>query len=430
MMWMVIKRFLDQWKALTERKKEDHGLAPKLTKSCPVHKWLESFHFHLGKKVGVRNAPLLYVVRAVVDVPAIAPPCQAGEPHSEENESIEGNMAVRMSHTHALYKIDNGSVFDLVENAVCGSDVMSTIAPFCKTQDGCSAMNALKTQHAGKAIWDRLVKEAEHILSIKIWSGNTPTTLSQHMGTQHHAYITLTECAEHIPVDVPNDQSRVTYLIDLLKTVDPTVLAAITAIRQAKADKRVHSENAFSYLVPVCPVTAKAAKKTGKVSFGAEVSAATGNNAGGLGGGNPKPGNGSLGVDLRYHHHKEFHALSKEQKDELCEWTKANGGKKTPKGGKKPGSLRAAGDAPSAKKFKSMISELEACRTKMFEGMVEVQQLSMNAMHAGVSSAKVGSLKPVIIDAVVSNDVMIERANVAMLKLNSIPKFKDAKKGA
>jgi hypothetical protein len=121
MTWLVIKYFLDQWKALMERKKEDHGLAPKLTKSCPAYKWLESFHLHLGKKVGVRKAPLLYVVRAVADVPAIALPCQAGEPHSEVNESIEGDMAARLLHTHALYKIDNGLVFDLVENAVCGS---------------------------------------------------------------------------------------------------------------------------------------------------------------------------------------------------------------------------------------------------------------------------------------------------------------------
>jgi hypothetical protein len=211
MTWMVIKHFLDQWKTLMERKKEDHGLAPKLTKSCPVHKWLESFHLHLGKKVGVRNAPLSYVVRAVADVPAIAPPHQAGEPHSEENELIEGNMAACMSHTHALYKIDNGLVFDLIENAVSGSNVTSTIAPFHKTRNGRGAMNVLKTQHAGEAIWDRLVKEAEHILSNKIWSCNTPTTLSQHMGTHCHAYITLTECSEHIPVDVPNDQAHVSY---------------------------------------------------------------------------------------------------------------------------------------------------------------------------------------------------------------------------
>ncbi len=73
------------------------------------------------------------MVRAVADVPAIAPPRQAGEPHSEVNELIEGDMAARRLHTHALYKIDNGLVFNLVENPVCGSNVASTIAPFCKT---------------------------------------------------------------------------------------------------------------------------------------------------------------------------------------------------------------------------------------------------------------------------------------------------------
>jgi hypothetical protein len=59
------------------------------------------------------------------------------------------------------------------------------------------------------------------------------------MGMHRHAWITLTECAEHIPVDMPNDRERVTYLMDLLKIVDPTVLAAIAAVCQDEADKRV-----------------------------------------------------------------------------------------------------------------------------------------------------------------------------------------------
>jgi hypothetical protein len=41
-------------------------------------------------------------------------------------------------------------------------------------------------------------------------------------------------------------------------------------------------------------------------------------------------------------------------------------------------------------------------------------------------------MKPITKDSsdVVSKDVYVERANIAMLKLNSILKFKDAKKGA
>ncbi len=80
-----------------------------------------------------------------------------------------------------------------------------------------------------------------------------------------------------------------------------------------------------------------------------------------------------------------------------------------------------------------MLSELEACQSKMFEAMAEVQQTSMSAIHAGVSSATVSSMKPTTKDSgdVVSKDVYVERANVAMLKLNSIlNKSKDAKKGA
>ena len=224
-------------------------------------------------------------------------------------------------------------------------------------------MLPLKSQHAGKAIWDCLVKEAKQTLSTKVWSGNTPTTLSQHMNMNRTAWITLNECAEHILVDVPSDCARVTYLIDSLKTIDPTVLAAIMVVFQDEPDKRVNFENMFTYLVPVCPVEAKTAKKIGKVSFEASALGTAGKlqMQGGLRGGNKKC----------YHHHEEFHALSKEQKDELCEWTKANGGKKA--GGKKPASPKKSDERWSTKRFKSLISELEACQTKMFKAIAKEQ---------------------------------------------------------
>ena len=134
--------------------------------------------------------------------------------------------------------------------------VTSSIAPFCKTRDGRGALNALKSQHAGKAVYDRLVKEAEQTLSNKVWNGNTSTSLASHMGAQRKAWISMQECADHVPVDVPNEQARVTYLMDSIKTTDPTVLAALAAIRQDELDKRVNFENSFAYLVPVCPVAA------------------------------------------------------------------------------------------------------------------------------------------------------------------------------
>jgi hypothetical protein len=136
--------------------------------------------------------------------------------------------------------------------------------------------------------------------------------------------------------------------MDSIKTTDPTVLAALAAIHQDELNKRVNFENLFAYLVPVCPVAAKAAKKT-KVSFDTYVSAAAGGKktpAGSLGGGNPSPGKGESGVSLRYHTHKEFLDLNKDQRNELSKWMKANGSKKKcggKRGGDSPrGSPKAA----------------------------------------------------------------------------------------
>jgi hypothetical protein len=34
-----------------------------------------------------------------------------------------------MSHAHPLFKVDNGTVFELIENAVCGTAIAASIAP-------------------------------------------------------------------------------------------------------------------------------------------------------------------------------------------------------------------------------------------------------------------------------------------------------------
>ena len=81
-----------------------------------MHKWLESFVLCLCQKVGVHDCPLEYVVRELATVAVLAPPLQAGEPHSEEHcGSIERNMIAPMSHSHSLFKVDNDAVFKMIE---------------------------------------------------------------------------------------------------------------------------------------------------------------------------------------------------------------------------------------------------------------------------------------------------------------------------
>ncbi len=84
----------------------------------------------------------------------------------------------------------------------------------------------------------------------------------------------------------------------------------------------------------------------------------------------------------------------------------------------------------NAKKFKSMISAMEAQKNDVFEAMADVQTTSVAAIQANATSpaasprnagdgAVVGSA------AGVAPEVMIEHANVAMLKLTGILKLKD-----
>jgi hypothetical protein len=151
--------------------------------------------------------PVAYVVWAIAAVDPSPPARQAGNPHSAETGSIEGDLAACMTHLHPLYKVDNGMVYDMIEYAVRGHDVAATITPFHRARDGRGAPLALKSQHAGKVIYDQLVKEAENMLKSRQWSGTSSITLQQHMGLHRKALITLSECAEKIPVDVPNERA-------------------------------------------------------------------------------------------------------------------------------------------------------------------------------------------------------------------------------
>ena len=79
-----------------------------------------------------------------------------------------------------------------------------------------------------------------------------------------------------------------------------------------------------------------------------------------------------------------------------------------------------------------MISEMEACQTKMYEAMADVQTTSIAAIQATTASSN-PSPRAVTVGAttatvgVIPPEVMIERANVAMMKLTGILKSKDKK---
>ena len=78
-----------------------------------------------------------------------------------------------------------------------------------------------------------------------------------------------------------------------------------------------------------------------------------------------------------------------------------------------------------------MISKMEACQTKMYEAMADVQATSIAAIQAMSADnvpppwGSVGALNAGV--PTTAPEVMVERATVAMLKLNGILKSKEKK---
>jgi hypothetical protein len=83
-----------------------------------------------------------------------------------------------------------------------GTPIAASIAPFCRDPNGCRAFFAIQAQHSDKDVWDKLVKEAKTVLQTCRWLGTKNVILVKHMGMHSQAFITMTECAEYIPVDI------------------------------------------------------------------------------------------------------------------------------------------------------------------------------------------------------------------------------------
>jgi len=242
---------------------------------------------------------------------------------------------------------------------------------------------------------------------------------------------------------LPGGHQRVSYLLDLLKTDNPKMLAGTAAIEQDETGKRVSFEDLVAFLLQFDPVVAKNVKAKG---LGVNVPATTGEKTAGV------VTVGKSGVELRWHHElQKFSKLSKEQKAELSEWNKTTSPKKD--GSKKTKSERGKSNE---KWKKARIAAVSKANTELMEAMMESHNADMACLKATVALMTGGNISgppppgaaKVLVGSVVgfppgyygpppafpppvftpeSVAVYQERANVASVKLASI--LKPDKKG-
>lgn len=383
-----------QWNALVQREDDDQPDVPKITRNLKVTKWSESFSDFLHRVNGVRHAPLAYVIRANEVVAAPAPALAHQRPYSNEHGSVEGELIARLSHASPIFRDDNSKVYSFLEEATRGTSYSSSLKPYQRTKNGRAAFQAILNQHAGIDKWERELKAQENFMKTRVWKGNSNFSLDKFTDQHRSSFISMQQCSEHVPFQLPNEYTRIGYLLDAIKNSDPELQASMAAIRMDTVGpdaKRNNFENTVAFLLPSDPV-ARRRKDNDRASVSetnANISALDNTGKG------AKVSVGKTGVALRFYKKSEYRKLTDEQKLELKEW-RAEQQKKN-----KESPSASDNGGPSTKKFKRQVAS--AVKEELDKQMKKEKE----------EKDKLGEIKEVVMTLLQSSDGAKGKASAA-----------------
>ena len=195
---------------------------------------------------------------------------------------------------------------------------------------------ALKSQYAGDDKWESEIKIQDELLHTRVWKGQNNFSLEKFIAQHRNAFISMEQCAEHVAFQLPNERTRVAYLLDGIQCNDAPLQAAMALVRNdtGPTGKMSDFESTASHLLPHDPVSKKRAVGTKRGvaeisdTFAMEISDAS----------MKKPSVGTTGVELRFYEREDYRKLTEAQQQELREYRdardKRGGGKRGSKGGK------------------------------------------------------------------------------------------------
>ena len=413
--WLNVgKNFEIQRKALDAKAKEDKPSPPKMTQKMKIPKWNDNFVVHLSKMFGSRGCSLSYLIRADANVAAAAPPLMPNQPYTVSG-SIESDMTERLSHDHALFPMDNATLYAVLDEALRGTIYEASIKPFERRRDGRGAYLALIAQHAGKDKWLSIIDDAEKYINEKRWDGTASFTLQSHIERCRSAYVELETASQHVQFQLPNERTRVAKLLTSIENCcDPKVSARHAGISDDSNGMSQDFEKAAAYLLPVCPV----AKRVGNKRKSAQIS--------GVGGANLIPRGPRTNVEIRYYKPQEFRELPNDKKQELLELRPSRGDGTPRTGGKGRGNQTGSRNnrfkkGKWDKQTKREIAALVKAEKVKWEKSKETEQTSIREIAEVLAGLKEhGKAGSASVAAAQAKDG--EESMAAAIKLNAIMK--------
>ena len=406
----VVKDFSIQWKALKERADSKTEVdTPKISRALPILKWTEAFEDFLTQVIGSRTIPLAYVIRENPVVDPVAPPLLPNKPHSEVHGSVEAELVARAGHDHASFREDNARLYYLLEEATRTTPYAASLKPYQRARDGRGAYFSILSQYAGRDKWDSELKKHEKFMHNTVWKGQSTFSLERFIAQHRNAYVTMQQCSQHVTYQLPNEYTRVGYVIDNIQCSDAKLQAAIAQVETGKDDPnslRHHFEECAAFLIPFDPVKEKrlAGGKRRNVSIsdvdGVAVASpsfyssewSTQVAAAHIAAFGEKPGIGKSGVHFRYHTKAEYKKLTPDQRKELHEYRLANADKIAATKSKFQSLMsKKGGGTKSTEKKKKDVSQVVAKEVtkqlKAAQDSVDEEELLHNYIMSVVNSA-------------------------------------------
>ena len=281
----------------------------------------------------------------------------------------------------------------------------------------------MESQYVRKDVWEVNICGFEDFMKNQVWSGTTNTHFLAHASQHRKPFTNLQEAQAYVAAEIPNERSRVTYLLDLITCIYPSILAALSAIGQGGSGKRVQSQDAVAFSAPVCPVLRNANKKK-RALPNVHIASTIGLS------GNVKSGKGKTGVDLRYYLFKEFKNVPEDQQEKLKK-SRSNNKRKVSGRWKDRGN----GGNNSNKRMTCAISSIMSKHNETFKAISESQVVfpaALPSLSIPVGqNAQVGSTTDVVSVAMdprikfnEDQEKLMNAAQVAAVKVQGILKKK------
>ena len=203
------------------------------------------------------------------------------------------------------------------------------------------------------------------------WKGQSGGfTLEKFIAQHRNAFVSMSQCAAHVNFQLPNENTRVRYLLNAIECNYAPLQAAMALVRNdiAPTGKMNDFEATASFIMPHDPVAKHRNESNKRNPAGANVS-----DTSAFSGDNDviKTGIGKTGVEFRFYEPAHYAKLSKEQKAELREHRdsleKSGKGRQLPNKGnnnKRKGARFQAGSGGTKKKMKTLIADAVAKELK------------------------------------------------------------------